>query len=269
MIREVASGQPVLPVVRGPHQTLVGVLEVEGRFVLGPRQGDEAIFALLEQRAGRGAPALEPDPHVGGELKPKIDTCAARDRLVIAAARVLPPRRRTAVVEHRLTIEGDLHLAVDAPHGAQQDVVGVVIGGRPTVTVRELVLVVPRPDEQDIAHDDPARRCAPAGLEDHGAGQVAPGRRDTHIRGADTKTAGVTIEDGPEHAGRIQTGQAQPLDVSAGRDEGRDLAVGQKAVVGDRGEGRLPELLAGQMGQTHCTIVPRTGGRPRPDARDK
>ena len=42
--------------------------------------------------------------------------------------------------------------------------------------LRALVLVVPRPDQQHVAHDDPAARRAPARLEHHRAGQVAARR---------------------------------------------------------------------------------------------
>ena len=40
--------------------------------------------------------------------------------------------------------------------------VGVVVGGRARVGVRAVVLVVPRPDQEHVAHDDPAARRCPS-----------------------------------------------------------------------------------------------------------
>src|SRR5205807_10422643 len=96
----------------------------------------------------------------------------------------------TAVVEHGLAVELDLHLAVDAADGAQQYVIGVVVGGGPPMGVGELVLVVPRADEQHVAHDDPACCGSPARLQHHGAGQVAAVGGHVDVGGTDPEAAG-------------------------------------------------------------------------------
>ena len=62
--------------------------------------------------------------------------------------------------------------------------VGVVVGGRAAVGVRAVVLVVPRPDQEHVADDDPAAPGAPARLEHHRAGQVAAVGRDRPRRRA-------------------------------------------------------------------------------------
>ena len=99
--------------------------------------------------------------------------------LVVAVAGVVPVHGLAAVVEHRLAVHHRLHLARDAADRPQQDVLGLVVGGRAAVGRGAVRGVVPRSDQQHVADDDPAGRGAPAGLEDHRAGQVAtrrPGR---------------------------------------------------------------------------------------------
>ena len=67
VVRELAVVEPVLPVVGGPHQPLVGLVVALGRAVLGPRQRREQRVALLHQRPAGGARALDAEVHVGGE----------------------------------------------------------------------------------------------------------------------------------------------------------------------------------------------------------
>ena len=240
VVREPATGQPVLPVVGGPGEPGVGLLVVRRRVVLGPREGAEAEVALLEQRAGHRLAALEPDAHVAGEGELQPGVAGLGPALVVGGAGVVPARGLPAVVEHRLALELDLHLAVHAAHRAQQDVVGVVVGGGPLVGVGQLVLVVPRPDEQEVAHDDPPGRGAPARLEDHGARQVAAGRRRRHVGGREAEPAGVPVEQRAEHARTVSRREAEPLDVAAGGDQCHRLAVREEGVVGDRRERRTP-----------------------------
>jgi hypothetical protein len=57
----------------------------------------------------------------------------------------------------------------------------------------------------------------------------------------------MAIEDGTEHAGRVEPREAEPLDVAAGCDERGDLAIRQEPVVGDGRERRLPEVLTRQV----------------------
>jgi hypothetical protein len=142
------------------------------------------------------------------------------------------------VVEDRLAVEDHLHLAVDATDRAQQDVLRVVVGGRPVVSRRPLVVVPPRADQQDVTDDHPAGRSSPACLEDHRAGQVAPLRRDTDVRRAEAERSGVAVEDRPEYAGRVHPRQTQPFERAAGGDQRGDLAVAQERVLRDPREGR-------------------------------
>ena len=208
------------------------------RRVLGPRQRHEARVALLHQRARGGARALEAEAHVGGEPQLARRSRARWPRPRGSRRRRTPTRAGTAaVVEHRLAVEVHLHLAVHAAHGAQQHVVGVVVGRRAPVRVRAVVLVVPRPDQQHVADDDPAAAGAPARLEHHRARQVAAVGGHLHVGRAEPEHAGVAVEDRAEHARRVEARQAQPLDVAARRDQRGGLAVGQEAVVGDRREG--------------------------------
>ena len=81
-----------------------------------------------------------------------------------------------AVVEDGLADELDLDAAVDALDRPDEHVVGVVVGGRPRVR-RDRVLVVPRPDRERVADDDPARRGLPRRHEDVRARLVRTGRR--------------------------------------------------------------------------------------------
>ena len=115
--------------------------------------------------------------------------------LVVAVLGVAPGAEAAAVVEDRLAVEGELHLAVHAAHHAQQDVRGVVVGRRPALGLRARVLVPPWADEHHVPHDDPAARRAPAGLEHHGAGQVASRGRHVDVGRSEAEAAGIAVED--------------------------------------------------------------------------
>ena len=261
MIGEVAAGQPVLPVVCRPDQPPVRLVERRRRLVLAPRQGAEAEVTFVEEGARRCPSSLEADPHVGRELELDVDALAAGHALVILVVGVGPRGGPASVVEHGLAVELDLDLAVHAADGADQHVVGVVIGGGPTVGAGELVLVVPGTDQEHVADDDPARRRAPAGLEAHGAGEVAARGRHLHVGRSQPEAAGVAVEDGAEHAGRVHPGQAQPLDVAARRDEGARLTVGEKPVVGDRRERRTAEQRVRRERRRHPSTFPHVKKR--------
>ena len=195
VVGERAAGQPVLPVVRRPHQPLVRVVDAARRGRLVPGQRAEALLALLDERARHGARPLEADVHVAREDQLDVRPVAHASALVVAVLGVAPRAVAAAVVEDRLAVEGQLHLAVHAADHAQQDVAGVVVGRRPALGVRSLLDVPPRTDEQHVADDDPAGRRAPARLEDHRAGQVAARGRDGDVGRPEAEAAGVAIED--------------------------------------------------------------------------
>ncbi len=162
---------------------------------------------LLHQRARHRAAALEAEAQIGRQAEPRRHLAGLGDRVVVPVAVVGPHHRLLAVVQHRAAVEGHLHLAVDAAHLAQEDVLAVVVGGRPAVAVGPRVLVVPRADEQAVADDDPAGRRAPAGLEDHRAGQVATGRGHAGIGRSNRKPPASRSRiapktDGPSMRGR-------------------------------------------------------------------
>ncbi len=236
VVGELAAVEPVLPVVRGPDQALVGLLVGPRRRVLAPGQGGEHRLALLHHVPRGGARALDAEVEIRHEPQLQVDVLRLRQELVVVLAAVLPGRALAPVVERGLARQPDLHLAVDAADHAQQDMVGVVVGRRAAVRAGAVVLVVPRADEQHVAHDDPAPARAPARLQHHRARQVAPAGRHLDARRGEPEVAGVAVQQRAEHAGRVHARQAEPLDAAVGRDERGGLAVGEEAVVGDRGE---------------------------------
>ena len=176
VVGEAPAGQPVLPVVRGPHLPPVRVLVGQRRVLASPRQRDEAGVALLEQRADPGPAALEAQAHVGGEQQLVVPALGASPDPGDRPCRCTPSAASPAVVGHRLALDDRLHLALDAADGAQQDVLGLVVGGRALLRAGQGLLVPPRADEQHVAHDDPAGVGAPAGLQHHRARAGSGGR---------------------------------------------------------------------------------------------
>ena len=265
MVGEVAAVEPVLPVVRGPDDPLVGLLERLRRRVLAPRERAVHRLAGLEQMPPGHAPGLDAEVQVGGEAQLQVGVGRLGDRAVVVVAAVLPARAGQPVVEHRLAGQPELDLAVDAADGAQQDVVGVVVRRRARVRVGAVVLVVPRADQQRVAHDHPAALRAPARLEHHRPRQVAPARGDLDAGRAEPEPAGVAVQQRAEHARRVHPRQAHPLDAAVGRDERGRLAVRQEPVVGDRRE-RAPAEPRGGRAVPHGrpagrASVPRGIGR--------
>ena len=244
VVGEVAAGEPVLPVVRRPHEPPVGLVVGLRRRVLAPGERDVQRLALLHQVPRGGARALDAEVEVGRELQLDVAVGGAARRLVVAVARVLPAAALEPVVERRLAAHRDLHLADGAADGPQQHVVGVVVGGRAAVRVRAVPLVVPGADQQHVAHDDPAARRVPARLQHERPGQVAAVGGHLDARRAEPERARAAVQDRAEHARRVHPRQAQPLDVPARRDERGRLAVGQEAVGVDRRE-RAATVVAG------------------------
>ena len=162
MVGEGAVVEPVLPVVRGPDEPVVGLLVVCGAGCSDHESAAKRRVALLHQRPGRGARALEAHVHVGGDAQLDVAVLGAAVGLVVARARVLPRAHLAPVVEQRLAVERHLDLAVHAADQPQQHVVGVVVRRRAAVRVRAILLVVPGPDQEHVAHDDPAAASCPS-----------------------------------------------------------------------------------------------------------
>ena len=96
--------------------------------------------------------------------------------------------------------------------------------------------LVPRPDRQRVADDEPAGRCHPGRLEHVGARFVAAPGRHIDAVGGDAEAAGAAVEQRAEDARPVEARQAQPLDGSVGCDQRSAVAVGEERVVGDRRE---------------------------------
>ncbi len=261
VIREAAPIEPVLPVVGGPDEPAVGLREVLRRRVRAPGQRAVDLLALLHPVPRRRPSALEPEPQVGPELQFDGAALGTGNALVVARAQVFPVRGLAAVVEGRIADERHLDLAIDAAHRPQQHVIGVVVGRRPPVCVRALVLVMPAAYQQHVADDDPAATRPPARLEDHRARQVASRGGDVDPKRAEAKGAGVTVEHGAEHARRVDPWQAHPLDVAARSDERHGLAIGEKRVVGDRRERASAQRHVGDERADRCTRCRDRSGR--------
>ncbi len=231
-------GEPLVPVVGGLDQAVVGLRVGLRAGVLGERERDERGVAVVQRRERADAGALEADPQVGRQRQLGRPAVGGRDRLVVALADVLPVRVAAAVVEDRVALELDLDAAVDAAHRAQQDVVGVVVRGRAAVGGRALLGVVPRADQQHVADDHPAAVGPPRRLEDHRAGQVAARGRDHRVGRAEPERAGVAVQQRAEHARAVIAREAHPFDGAARSHERARLAVRQEAVIRDRRERR-------------------------------
>ena len=210
---------------------------------LGPRQGAVALLAGRQHVPGPDPVALHPEREVG--LQPDGLARAGRVGGMPAALDQRPFGRRPAVVERRLAHEIDLDGALQAADRAHQEVIGVVVGGRPGVR-RDLVLGLPWTHRQRVADQDPARRRLPRRREDVRAGLVDPRGRVVDPEGPEPEVARLTVEQGAEHAGRVEAGDAQPVDRAVGRDQGAGVAVGQERVVGDgRERGGCRRALGG------------------------
>ena len=176
---------------------------------------------------------------VGGQGQRQV-RCPSRstDDLGVAALGILPLAALAAVVEHRLAVQRELDLAVDAPHGAQQHVLGVVVGGRRRCACCRSVVVVPGPHDQHVAHDQPpvgVSRWSPGPSCPAGsAGRPAPPRRP----GRPGTTPAARSRIAPNTLGRVQASGGTSTRPCRSARPGGDLAVGQERVVGDRREGR-------------------------------
>ena len=250
VVGHAGPAQPPPPVAHGVVEAGRGLVDVRRRGqALGP--GERAVDALsgLERMPGADPVPLDPERHVG--LEPDRHVSARRVRRVAAPVDHRPLRRDAAVVEDGLADELDLDHALEALDGAHERVVGVVVGRRAGVG-RDPVLAVPRPDRQGVADDDPAGRRLPGGDEDVRPRLVDPRRRMVDPEGAEAEDARSPVQQAAEHAGRVEAGDAEPVDGAVGSDERPRVAVGEERVVRDRREGRrrggaLRRLLGGSL----------------------
>ena len=102
-----------------------------------------------------------------------------------------------------MTVKAQLDAADHALCGAQQDVLGLVVGGRAAVRAGAALLVVPGPDAEGVADDEPARARAPRGLDHERAGQVAAPGGNADPSRPEPEVARAAIQHGREHAGAV------------------------------------------------------------------
>ncbi len=235
MIGERSVVQPSAPEVRGPAHARGRVLVRQRRVVVRPRQRDEVAIALLHLVERQRRTSFEPQAHAGRQSEGGVVLASAGDGLAVAGARVLPCRVGPAVVEHGLAVHLDVDAAVDAAELAHQHVFGHDVGRRTAIGPMPLV-VAPRPDDQRVAHHEPAGARVPRRLQDVRPRDVAAPRRREQLGRSQPERAGAPIEDRAEHARGVRPRHAQPLDVAARGDERRDLSVGDEPVVRDRRE---------------------------------
>ena len=120
---------------------------------------------------------------------------------------------------------------------------------------RVVVVVVPRADQQQVSHDDPAGRGCPARLQNHGARQVPPRRRNHDVGWPETEAARIAVQDRAEDARRVHAPKAEPLNVAAGRDQRGGLAIGEEGVLPDAGEGGISREPRLRLAPRGCVAV--------------
>ncbi len=256
---KLAPVDPLAPEVRGALDTLKRLLSGRRRRVLvpvllagrvaraRPHQRGVRALALAQGLRRMRAGAFETDAKIGHQADGHLVLAAARDRLVVSRAGVIPRRGRLTVVEDRLAVEAQLDAAHDAPRGAQQDVLGLAVRRRPAVGAGAALAVIPGPDAHRVPHDEPAGARAPRRLEHQRARQVAASRGHLHPSRSEAEAAGSAVQDGGEDARAVRSREAHPLYPSARGDQAVDLAVGEEGVLGD-GRERARDMRSRGLG---------------------
>ena len=127
--------------------------------------------------------------------------------------------RGPAVVEPRLDLDREPH---DAPHDADVAYQPVPVGRRPVHDRHEVV---------HLAH--PVRGQEP-GDQDRRVGQVQlPGHVVVPVRRDLVEAAPVGVQQRREHAGRVEPGNAEPVERAVAGHQRRRLQVADQPVVGD------------------------------------
>ncbi len=240
MIGIAPVSQPRAPEVARPLKAPLGFLDgVRPAQPLGPGERAEALLSFLHRVTAVHAVAL--DTHADVAEHPKRGDVVGgvhRADPFLPGAHDRPLRGRRAVVEHRLAHHLHLDLTLDALDQAHEEVVGVVVRRRARVAGAVLV-VVPLPDRQRVDHPQPSLRRHPRGLDRVRSRDVAPAGGDVDPVGPHAPAPGAAVEHRAEHGGRVEVGQAHPLDRPVGGDERPGVAVREEAIVGDRREGRV------------------------------
>ena len=213
--------------VESSRSSASGALRGPPRSLVAPGDGAEAALVFAQVQAAAYGAILDRQLHVAGQ--PQLGAVlGAGDRLAQLAA--APARRLEPVAEARQALHLHLDLAVDAGHRPQQRAVGLVLG------VGAAALAVgghPLGDRQRVVDDDPAGVGDPGRLDHQRPRLVAAADRDDHALRLDREMAGAAVEQGGEGAGRVEAGEAEPLDGAVVGDQGGGVAVGEEAVAAD------------------------------------
>src|SRR5439155_3548805 len=242
---EVAPVDPLAPEIRGALDALERFLDCGRRRVLvpvllarrvaraRPHHGHVGLLTLAEDLGRVGSRPFETDPQVGDQLDRHLVGASARDGLVVALPGVLPPGGLLAVVEDRLAVDADLDVADHAARGAEEDVLGLVVGWRTAVGTLPPLAVIPGPDAHRVAHDQPAVSGAPGGLEDKRAWEVAAPSGNLDAGWPKAEATRRPVEHGREYARAVRPREAHPFHPPAWRDQTIDLAVGEEGIPGN------------------------------------
>ncbi len=196
--------------------------------------------------------ALDAERHVRSQPDRQIGSGGVRGMPVVSDQR--PVGGHPAVVEVWLADELHLDVALEADDRAHQHVVGVVIGGRPSVG-RDGVVTLARPHRQRVAHQRPAGRGLPGRGDDVRPGLVDARRRHVDSEGPEPERARLAIEQRSEHARRVEARDAEPVDRAVRSQKRARMAVREERVVGDRREGRGGRRALGAVAAAGSSLM--------------
>ena len=200
----------------------------------GPREGTERAVARQQGVPRPDAVAFNAERQIGHEADRLVGT--SRIGHMTAAVNQCPLGFGASVVEGGLADEFNLDAAFEALDRAHQHMVAVVVGRRPGVG-SDRVLAIGRAHRQRVTDDDPAPRGPPGGHEHVRPGFVVARGRMRDSERPEPKGARLPIEQAAEHARRVETWHAEPVDRAVRRDQSARMTVGEERVVRNRGEG--------------------------------
>ncbi len=160
--------------------------------------------------------------------------------MTVVPVHVRPACRNAAVIESGSAKQLHGHGPAEAACRPHQAMLGREVTRSPAPNLRRRAGLVPRTNQQRVAHTQPPRRGLPRRLQHKRARKVPPGLRDHDVGRPQAKRSRATIQDRPEDTGRVRPGQAHPFDRPAWRNQGVALTVGEKTIVGDPGKWALP-----------------------------
>ena len=98
---------------------------------------------------------------------------------------------------------------------------------------QEAFSVLDRADGQEVLHGHPSRAGLPGGLQHHRPRHVSALLRHLGVARAEPEQARRPVQERTEHARRVGTRQAQPLDRPVRGDQAALLAIGKQPVLGN------------------------------------